>query len=66
MKDLKEITKQYSAVFVGPVRNCAPFLDDVLNNIERIGSLFKSYTCVFVESEILVSPDLFSSTMCKR
>lgn len=48
---LKEIAKQHSAVFVGPVRNCAPFLKEVLHNIERIGSLFKSYSCVFVESD---------------
>jgi hypothetical protein len=33
---LKEIAKQHSAVFVGPVRNCAPFLKEVLNNIEII------------------------------
>lgn len=51
MKDLREIAKQYSVVFVGPVRNCGPFLDDVLSNIERIGSLFKSYSSVFVESD---------------
>ena len=51
MKDLKEIAKQYSAVFVGPVRNCGPFLEDVMKNIDRMGSLFKSYSCVFVESD---------------
>lgn len=51
MKDLTEITKQYSALFVGPVRNCAPFLHDVMKNIDRMGSLFKSYSCVFVESD---------------
>ena len=50
-ENLKQIAGQYSAVFVGPVRNCAPFLKEVLNNIERIGSLFKSYSCVFVESD---------------
>jgi len=49
--DLREVAKQYSVVFAGPVRNCGPFLNDVLKNIERIGSLFKSYTCVFVESD---------------
>lgn len=51
MKDLTEITKNYSVVFVGPVRNCAPFLENVFKNIERIGSLFKSYSCVFAESD---------------
>jgi glycosyltransferase involved in cell wall biosynthesis len=49
--ELLNISKKYSAVFVGPVRNCGPFLKDVLENIERMGSLFKSYTCVFVESD---------------
>lgn len=51
MEELKNIAKQYSVVFVGPVRNCASFLDKIFNNIERIGSLFKSYSCVFVESD---------------
>jgi len=27
----------------GPVRNCGPFLDKVLNNIEKIGALFDDY-----------------------
>jgi len=27
----------------GPVRNCGPFLDKVLQNIEKIGSLFEDY-----------------------
>ena len=27
----------------GPVRNCGPFLDKVLQNIEKIGSIFKDY-----------------------
>ena len=27
----------------GPVKNCAPYLDKVLENIEKIGSLFKDY-----------------------
>jgi len=51
MHNLKDITKKYSVVFVGPVRNCSPYLRDVFKNIERIGSLFKSYSCVFVESD---------------
>lgn len=46
-----EIMKQYSAVFVGPVRNCGQFLNKIFFNIERIGSLFKSYSAVFVESD---------------
>ena len=28
----------------GPVKNCGPYLDKVLENIEKIGSLFKDYT----------------------
>lgn len=48
---MSELTKNYSVVFAGPVRNCAAFLPDVFKNIERIGSLFKSYSCVFVESD---------------
>lgn len=51
MKDVRQIAKQYSVVFVGPVRNCGRFLPDVFKNIEKIGNLFKSYTCVFVESD---------------
>jgi hypothetical protein len=27
----------------GPVKNCSPYLDKVLENIEKIGSLFKDY-----------------------
>ena len=27
----------------GPVRNCGPFLDKVLQNIEKIGSIFDDY-----------------------
>ena len=27
----------------GPVKNCGPYLDKVLENIEKIGSLFKDY-----------------------
>lgn len=50
-KELLEISKQYSAIFVGPVRDCAPFLEKVLDNVNNIGSLFKHYTCVFVESD---------------
>jgi len=30
----------------GPVRNCAPFLDKVFENIEKIGSLFDDYQIV--------------------
>jgi glycosyltransferase involved in cell wall biosynthesis len=43
--------KKLNVVFVGPVRNCSKFLDKVFLNIERIGGLFKSYSCVFVESD---------------
>lgn len=47
----KEIVKNLSVVFVGPVRNGAPYLDKIFENIERIGGLFKNYSCVFVESD---------------
>lgn len=50
-ENLLQISKKYSAVFVGPVRNCAKFLTDVIDNIEKIGSLFESYSIVFVESD---------------
>jgi hypothetical protein len=30
----------------GPVRNCEPFLDKVLSNIEKIGSLFDDYEII--------------------
>ena len=30
----------------GPVRNCAPYLNKVLENIEKIGSLFDTYTII--------------------
>ena len=28
----------------GPVKNCGPYLNKVLENIEKIGSLFEDYT----------------------
>lgn len=37
----------------GPVKNCELFLDKVLKNIEKIGSLFEDY-------EILTKDVLFS------
>ena len=34
----------------GPVKNCGPYLDKVLENIEKIGSLFKDYKiCIFYD-----------------
>lgn len=34
----------------GPIKNCEPFLDKVLENIEKIGSLFKEYEiCIFYD-----------------
>ena len=30
----------------GPVKNCGPFLDTILNNIEKIGALFEEYKLV--------------------
>ena len=32
--------------FCGPVKNCAPFLDRVLANIEKLGQLFESYVII--------------------
>ena len=32
--------------FCGPVKNCAPFLDTVLKNIEKLGSIFEEYSIV--------------------
>lgn len=46
----REIVKSYNVVFVGPVKNCGKYLPQVLDNIKRIGSLFNSYSCVFVEN----------------
>jgi hypothetical protein len=33
-------------VFCGPVKNCAPYLSTVLNNIEKIGTLFDNFVIV--------------------
>jgi len=34
----------------GPVKNCGPYLDKVLENIEKIGELFKDYKiCIFYD-----------------
>ena len=30
----------------GPVKNCGPYLNKVLENIEKIGTLFNDYTIV--------------------
>ena len=35
-----------NCVFCGPVKNCAPYLKTVLNNIEKIGTLFDNYVIV--------------------
>jgi len=35
----------------GPVKNCAPYLDKVFENIEQIGSLFDSYTIIIFYDE---------------
>ena len=32
--------------FCGPVKNCGPYLLKVLNNIEKIASLFEDYTII--------------------
>jgi hypothetical protein len=35
----------------GPVKNCGPYLDKVLENIEKIGALFKDYKiCIFYDN----------------
>jgi len=37
----------------GPVKNCGPYLNKVLENIEKIGSLFKDYTIfIFYDESI--------------
>ena len=37
----------------GPVKNCGPYLDKVLENIEKIGGLFKDYKLfIFYDSSI--------------
>ena len=33
-------------VITGPVKNCAPYLDKVFKNIEKIGSLFEDYEII--------------------
>ena len=35
----------------GPVRNCGPFLDKVLSNIEKIGALFDDYKILIFYDE---------------
>jgi len=35
----------------GPVKNCGPYLDKVLENIEKIGSLFKDYKILIFYDE---------------
>ncbi len=35
-----------NCVFCGPVKNCAPFLDTVLSNIEKIATLFENYVII--------------------
>ena len=35
-----------NCVFCGPVKNCGPFLDKVLSNIEKIGTLFENYVII--------------------
>jgi hypothetical protein len=32
--------------FCGPIKNCAPYLKKVLENIEKLGSLFDDYRIV--------------------
>ena len=37
-------TNNNNNVFIcGPVKNCAPFLDKVFENINKIGALFDEY-----------------------
>lgn len=35
-----------NCVFCGPVKNCAPFLDKVFSNIEKISTLFENYVII--------------------
>ena len=35
-----------NCVFCGPVKNCAPFLETVLSNIEKIATLFENYVII--------------------
>ena len=35
-----------NCVFCGPVKNCAPFLDTVFSNIEKMGTLFENYVII--------------------
>lgn len=49
--NVKENISNSSIVFVGPVRNGGKYLEKIFDNIDRIGSLFKNYSCVFVESD---------------
>lgn len=51
MQYAREKVKGLNVVFVGPVRNASPYLNDIFKNIRRIGGLFNSYSCVFVESD---------------
>lgn len=51
MQTIREKVKQLSVVFVGPTRDSSGELHKIFENIERIGGLFKSYSCVFVESD---------------
>ena len=35
-----------NCVFCGPVKNCAPFLDKVFSNIEKMATLFDNYVII--------------------
>lgn len=49
--EIKLKLKEKSVVFVGPVRNESKHLEQVFSNINRIGGLFKTFSCIFVESD---------------
>jgi len=41
---------EFECCICGPVKNCGPYLDKVLENIEKIGGLFKDYKiCIFYD-----------------
>ena len=45
------LTNEIECCICGPVKNCGPYLGKVLENVEKIGSLFKEYEiCIFYDN----------------